>query len=106
MENVGLLWLKLAFKIPQKRYRGLASLMNYRQKTKGNANKAWDCTFTPSESQELPKLANILETGHIRSFRPRFGQVRLVMYQYNRLVLCSYDFGRKELGHMFLESQI
>ena len=50
--------------------------------------------------------SNILETGHIRSFWPYFGQVRLVIYLYNRLVLCSYDFGRRELGYMFLEPQI
>ena len=50
--------------------------------------------------------SNILETGYIRSFWPYFGQVWLVMYLYNRLVLCSADFGRRELGYMFLESQI
>ena len=50
--------------------------------------------------------SNILETGHIRSFWSYFGQVSLVIYLYNRLVLCCYDFGRRELGYMFLECQI
>ena len=42
---------KAAIQISQKSYRGLASLMNYRQKTKGNAIKTWDCVFTHSKSQ-------------------------------------------------------
>ena len=57
MEIASLLMLKVAFKIPQNSYRGLASLISYRQKTKGNANKAWVCIFTHSESQKWPKMA-------------------------------------------------
>ena len=54
--TVWLLQLKLPFKIPQKSERGLASQMSFRQKTKGNANKAQECVFTHSESQKCSKM--------------------------------------------------
>ena len=54
--TVRLLQLKVPCKIPQKSHRGLASWRSFRQKTKGNANKAGECVFTPSESQKCPKM--------------------------------------------------
>ena len=39
-----------AIQIPQIPWRGPATLMSYRQMTKGNVNKAWDCAKGPGDA--------------------------------------------------------